>query len=327
MIRKEIIRLAGLALSIAIFAGASSVVFAQSYPSKPIRFIVPYPPGGLTDVVARTIAQKLTESWGQPVVIDNRGGAGGVIGTEMAAKAIPDGYTILMAGLPFAVSACVYSKLPYDPIKDFAPVTLVASTPLVLVVHPSLPAKSVKELIALAKSKPGQLNYASSGNGTGTHLSGELLKTMADIKMVHSPYKGGAPGVTALLGGEVQLMFTGLSSAMPHVKAGKLRALGVTTAKRSAAEPDLPTLAEAGLPGFEVDQWLGVLAPAKTPREIVTKFNVEIAKILHMPEVKSRYQKQGIDAVGSSPEQFASYVKAEIAKWAQVVKDSGTRVD
>lgn len=325
---KSLVHLIRVGLTAVILIGVATEVHAQNYPNKPIRFIVPVAPAGLTDILTRAIGQKLTESWGQPVIIDNRPGAGAIIGMEMAAKAPPDGYTILMSWPgPLAVNPSLYSKLPYDPVNDFVPVIQVATYPLILVVHPSLPVKSVKELIALAKSKPGEINYGSSGNATTSHLTMELFKTTADIDMVHIPYKGAAPAMTALLGGHVSLVFDSITVAMPHVKAGKLRVLGISSLKRSPAAPDLVTISESGLPGFEVIGWYGVLAPAGTPREIVTKLNNEIAKILQMPDLKERLSGQGLDLVSDTPEQFAAHIKKEIAKWAKVVKSAGIRVD
>jgi len=300
---------------------------ADNYPNKPIRLVVPYPPGGGYDILARLLGQKLTERWGQQVIVDNRPGANGNIGAAAAAKSPPDGYTLLIGGIgPNAINASLYA-LSFDPVKDFAPVMLVATYQNILVVDPSLPAKSVKELIALAKSKPGKINYASAGNGSTQHLSGELFKTMAGVDLVHIPYKGSAPGMTALLGGEVSLMFNSTPTTLPHVKTGKLRGLAVTGGKRSPEAPELPTVAEAGVPGFEVTGWYGVLAPAATPKEIVVKLNSELAKILQLPDIKERLKELGVEAGGGTPEQFGDFIKKEIAKWAKVVKESGARPD
>ena len=312
------------ALALNALAGA---VFAQGYPNKTIRMIVPFAAGGPTDVMARTVGQKLTESWGQPVVIDNRGGGGGNIGSDILAKATPDGYTLAMIIVGHAINASLYSKLPYDPVKDFAPVTLAGAATIVLVAHPSVQAKSVKELIALAKSKPGKINWASPGTGTPHHLAGELFKTRTGIDMVHIPYKGAAPAVVDLLGGQVSLAFVSLPAALPHIKAGKLTALGVSSPQRSAVAPDVPTIAESGLTGYELENWYGVLAPAGTPREIVNKLNGEIVKILQTQDVKERLNSQGFEIRTSTPEQFAAYLKSEIVKWAKIVKDSGAKVD
>ena len=300
----------------------------QAYPTKPIRMICPFPPGGTTDVVARLVAQKLTEAWGQQVVVDNRPGAGGIIGTEIVAKAAPDGYTVLLGSITtHAVNPALYKKLNFDPVKDFAPVSLVVSSPQLLAVHPSVAAKSVKELIALAKAKPGQLNYASAGTGTSPHLTFELFKSMAGIDVVHVPYKGTGPAITDLIGGQVQMMITGVVALMPHVKSGKLRGLGVTSAKRVAALPDLPTIVESGIPGFDVSSWFGVFLPGGTPKPIVAKMNAEIRKILEVPEVRQRLIGQGADPASNTPEEFAAYVNAEMARWGKVVRDTGAKAD
>lgn len=315
------------ALCLAWLSGAAGAAQVQ-YPTKPIRLIVPFPPGGTTDVVARVIAQKLTENWSQQVVVDNRPGAGGIIGTELAAKAPADGYTLLLGSITtHAVNPSLYKKLPFDPLRDFAPVSLAVSTPQVLVVHPSVAAKSVKELIALAKAKPGQLNYASAGTGTSPHLTFELFKSMAGVDLVHVPYKGTGPAITDLIGGQVQTMITGVVALYPHIKAGKLRALGATSAKRVAALPDVPTIAESGVPGFDVASWFGVFAPAGTPKPIVARLNAEIVKILAVPELRRKLAGQGADPATNTPEQFAAYVKSELARWSKVVKDTGARAD
>lgn len=312
----------------ALFCLAASVAFAQGYPSKPVRMVVPFPPGGTTDILARAVGQKLSEAWGQQVVIDNRPGAGGNIGTDIVAKAPADGYTLLMGTVgTHAINASLYAKLPFDPIKDFAPVALVASVPNVLVVNATIPATSVKELIALAKSKPGQLNFASSGNGTSIHLSGELFKSMTGTSILHIPYKGSSPALADLIGGQTNMMFDNLPSSMGHIKSGKLRALAVTSAKRSPALPDVPTIAEAGVAGYEASSWFGVLAPAGTPKEIVAKINADIVKALGVPEIKERLSSQGAEPVGNTPEQFAAYIGTELVKWAKVVKDSGAKIE
>ncbi len=320
--------LASVAVGVAIFLSSVAGASALSYPNKPIRFIVPLPPGSGSDVIARVIGKKLTEKWAQPVVVDNRPGANNIIGAEMLARAAPDGYTIGIFGpSTLAINPSLYSKLPYNPTKDFSPVSLVAMVPFALVAHPSLPAKSVKELIALAKSKPGKLNYGSGGNGSTSHLSMELFKSMAGIDMAHIPYKGNTPALTDLLGEQVSLMFIELLQALPHLKAGKLRALGMAMRKRSPMAPDVPTVSEAGLPGFENTPSPGVLAPAGTPKEIIAKLNTEIVKIMHLQEVKERLFTQGVEPLGSTPEQFAAYINAETAKWAKLVKQLGIRVD
>jgi len=301
---------------------------APAYPTKPIRLVVPFPAGGTTDILARAVAQKLTEAWGQPVIVDNRPGAGGNIGSELVAKAAPDGYTLEMGTVgTHAINASLYAKMPYDHVKDFVPVILIAGVPNVLVVYPSVPVNSVAELIAYAKANPGKLNFASSGSGTSIHLSGELFKVMSGVQMTHVPYKGSAPAVQDLLGGQVQLMFDNLPSALPHIKAGKLRALAVTSAQRAPVLPDVPTIAEAALPGFEASSWFGVLAPAGTSPAIVVKLNAEIAKWLASPEAKEKLQSQGANAAGGPPENFAKHIAAETAKWAKVVKESGAKVD
>jgi len=302
-------------------------VLAQNYPARPIRLVVPFPPGAATDALARIVGQKLAEGVGQPVVVDNRAGAGGVLGTEVVAKAVPDGYTLLMAGAAHAINASLYRQLPFDPQRDFAGVTLVAFLSNVLVAYPGVPATNVRELIALAKARPGQLNYASGGSGSTAHLAMELLKTNAGIDVVHVPYKGGGQAMNDLLGGQVSLLFTSLYSAQPQVKAGKLRALGVASAKRTSFAPDLPTIAESGLPGYEVIAWYGVMVPGKTPPATVARLHAEIAKGLKTPDSEARFASQGAELVVSTPAAFDAHVRAEIAKWAKVVKASGARVD
>lgn len=301
---------------------------AANYPVKPVRFIVSFPPGGGGDILARVVGQKLAESWGQQVVIDNRGGANGIIGSDIAAKAAPNGYTLLLGNIgPIAVNASLYAKLPYDPVKDFSPVVLLAITQNILVVHPSVPVKSVKELIDLAKSKPAQLKFATAGNGSLAHLAGELFKVKAGIDAVHIPYKGGVLAVIALLGGDVEMSFASVPTAVPHVKVGKLRALAVANPKRSSLAPDLPTMAEAGVPGVEASAWNGVLVPDRTPKEIVSKLHTEFVKILQMPDTRAILSSQGFEVTDSTPEQFAAFIRAEITKWAKVIKDSGIRGD
>ncbi|MBN9529353.1 MAG: tripartite tricarboxylate transporter substrate binding protein [Alphaproteobacteria bacterium] len=301
---------------------------AQTYPTRAITLIVPFPAGGTTDILGRFVGQALSAAWNQPVVVENRGGAGGNIGAAAVAKAAPDGYTLLVGTVgTHAINASLYTKMPYDTLKDFAPVTQIASVPNMLVVTPSLPVGSVTELIAYAKANPGKLNMASSGNGTSIHLSGELFKVMTGVDMVHVPYKGSAPALNDLMGGQVQLMFDNMPSALPQVKGGTLKALAVTTATRSPAMPDLPTVAEAGVPGFEASSWFGVFAPAGTPKEIVAKLQTEIARILKSPEMTERLAQQGAVAVGNTPDEFGAYVQSELVKWAGVVKASGARVD
>jgi tripartite-type tricarboxylate transporter receptor subunit TctC len=312
----------------ALVAVAATGAFAQSYPSKPIRLIVPFPPGGTTDILAREMGERITSATGQPVVIDNRPGAAGNVGSDIVAKAAPDGYTLLMCTVSsHAINPGLYSKLPYDHIKDFAPVILVARVPNVLEVNPSVPVNTVTDLIKLAKEKPGQLNFASSGSGTSIHLSGELFKTMAGVDMVHVPYKGSAPAVTDLVAGQVQVMFDNLPSSLGQIKAGKLRAIAVTSTQRAPALPDVPTIAESGLPGFEATSWFGVLAPAGTPPAIIAKLNAEIDKWLQSPEAKEKLLGQGAAAAGGTPEQFGAYIRAETDKWAKVIKTSGAKID
>ena len=300
----------------------------QAYPTKPIRYIVPFAPGGMTDILGRIVGQKLFEAWGQQIIVDNRAGAAGGIGAEIAAKAPPDGYTILGGTISsHAINVSLYSRLPYDPVKDFAPITLYVSLPNMLVVHPSLPVNSVRDLIALAKSKPKQLTFASAGNGTSQHLSGELFNVMAGVELVHVPYKGSSPGLADLVGGQVMMFFDNITTALPLAKSGKIRPIAVTTAKRASVAPELPTIAESGLAGYNVSSWQGVFAPAGTPKPIIAKLNAEIVKILGMSDVKQRLLTLGADTVGNTPGEFAAFVKAEIAKWAPIVKASGARVD
>jgi tripartite-type tricarboxylate transporter receptor subunit TctC len=322
-------RSASLFFSAAALATLTGAASAQpAYPNKPLHMIVPFSAGGPSDVLARAIGQKLGDNLGQPVIIENRPGAGGNIASDYVAKSPPDGYTLMIATVgTHAINASLYSKLPFDTVRDFAPVALVASATIILVAHPSVPAKTVKELVALAKSKPNQLSYASPGSGTPQHLAGELLDTVTGIEMMHVPYKGAAPALNDLLGGQVSLGFVSLPAALPHVKAGKLRALGVTAAKRSDVAPDVPTIAEAGVPGYEVENWYGVLAPAGTPKEIVNKLNAEILKLLKTKEVKELLDNQGFEILQSSPEQFAAFNKTELVKWAKLVKLSGAKAD
>ena len=302
---------------------------AQSYPSRSIRLVVPYPPGGPLDIMARAIGQKLTEAWSQPVVVDNRAGAGGNIGAELVAKSPADGYTLLMGAVAtHAINPTLYGKLPYDPVKDFAPVALVAQVPNILVVNPSVPARSVKELIELARARPGHLNFGSGSTGSTGHLAGELFNAMAGVQMVHIPYKGGAPAMADLLAGQVQLMFDNLANALPNVRAGRLRALAVTTLARSPAMPDLPTIAESGLPGFDLTTWFGLMVPAGTPPEIVIKLNAGIVRALNAKDMRERLEKMGAEPpADNTPEHFAAFIRAEAAKYAKVVKESGARVE
>jgi tripartite-type tricarboxylate transporter receptor subunit TctC len=320
---------AGLGFIAALFAvspGAFGAAAAPDYPAKPIRFIVAQPPGGQNDLQARAITQKLSERWGQQVVIDNRGGAGGMIGFEIAARAAPDGYTLAMGSIStLAVIPNLNPKLSYQPLKDFAPVTLVSTSPYMVVVPPSLPVKSIKELVALAKAQPTRLSYASSGNATGIQLATELFKSMAGISMTHVPYKGGAPATTALIGGEVQVMFNNAITSVPHIKTGRLRALAVTGARRSAILPELPTIAELGYPGYEADSWQGIVTIAGTPKAIVSKLHREVVAIIRLPDVSEFLTSQGNEIAASTPEQFSAYIGTEMAKWSKVIKEAGLR--
>ena len=300
---------------------------AQAYPTKPIRLIVPYAPGGGTDILARLLAQKLSDSFGQSVVPDNRGGGSGILATVIVAKAAPDGYTLLFPSSAHTIVPSLYSKMPYDALKDFEPVTQLTSQPYILAVHPAVPAQSVKEFIALAKAKPGQFNYASGGSGTAPHLAGELFKSLAGIEMVHVPYKGGGPALLALVSGEVALLFSSLPSTLPQVKAGKLKALAVSSKTRSTAGPELFTVAESGVPDFEVINWYGVLAPAKTPKPIIAKLHMELVKGLNAPDLLARLASDGTERVGSTPQAFAAHMRAEVPRWSELIKASGARTD
>lgn len=305
-------------------ATASVAAQAQAgYPDKPIRIIVPYTPGGFNDTLARTVGAKLQAAWGQTVTVDNRPGGGTLIGTEAAAKAAPDGHTLFVVPFAFAVNQSIFKKLPYDPLKDFAPITLAASTPNLLVASPAAGVASVKDLIAQAKAKPGVLSYASTGTGSSNHLSMEMFKQMAGVDITHVPYKGSGPAVTDLIGGQVALMFDNIPNVIQHVKAGKLKALAVTTPVRLPHVPDVPTVSEAGVPGYEVGVWFGFAAPAGTPQPVIAKLNSEIVKILRSPEVREKFAAQGVDVVGSTPEQFEAHIRQQAAKWAKVVKDAG----
>jgi len=305
---------------------AADGALAQAYPSKPIRFVVPYPPGGPTDILGRAVAQTLTESLGQTVVVENKPGASGMIGAEQVAKAAPDGYTLLVNASIHVINPSLFSKPTFDAMQDFAPVTQIASVPLILVVGQSVQANSVKELIALAKASPGKLTFASSSVGAAPHLAGELLKRMAGIDIVHVPYKGSGPAMTDLIGGHVTMMIDSMPSSIPHVKSGKLKVLGVSTAKRTPSLPDTPTIAES-LPGFDIATWYGVWAPAKTPKEIVSRVSAEIAKGLKRADMRERLAGLGAEGVGSTPAEFAAYCESEFRRWAKVVKDSGAKLD
>ena len=307
-------------------AQAASTSAGQAFPTKPVRFVVPFAPGGSTDTLARALGQKLSDSLGEQVVVDNRTGANGNIGMEIVAKAPPDGHTIVLGYIAnVAIGPSLYQKLPFDPVRDYEAITLLATSPNVLVGHPALQAKDLKDVIALAKAKPGALNYASASVASVGHLTGELLNQLAGMKMTHVAYKGSGQAVTDLLGGHIQLMFSGFSSVMPHIKSGKLRPLAQTGEKRSPALPDVPTIAESGFPKFEATAWYGVHAPAKTPKPIVNRLNAEFVKALRMPDVKERLNALGFELVGSTPEHYASYIRSEIKKWEKVVKASGAK--
>lgn len=304
----------------------NGLAYAQTYPSRPIRIIDAYAPGGSSDIMARTIGQRMTEDWGQQVVVDNRPGGNAVIGTDMAAKAPADGYTLLMFTSTLTVQPILYKNLPYNLRTDFAPVALVATTSNVLLVNPAAPAATLKEFITLAKARPGKLTYGSGGTGTGTHMAMELLRSMADLQMTHVPYKGIAPALTDIMGGHIDCAFAPMPPAIPHIKSGRLKALAVSTSKRSAAMPDIPTIAEAGVAGYDSTNAVGILAPAKTPRQTVARLNGEIVRILGMREVRERLSSLGTDPAGGTPEEFRTFIESEIEKWARVVKSSGMEV-
>jgi tripartite-type tricarboxylate transporter receptor subunit TctC len=325
-------RIKGTAIAILIGLAAISIVSpvpsnAQDYPTKPIRLIVPFAAGGPMDIMSRALGERLTINLGQQVVIDNRGGAGGSIGTEIVARSAADGYTLLTGHIgTHAINVSLYPKLGYDPVKDFTPVSLMATLPLGLFVNVSVPVKSVTDLVSLAKAKPGSVNFASAGSGGPTHMAGEMLKAMTQVDIVHVPYKGNAAALGDLVAGRVQMMFSNLLTAMPHAKAGKLRAIAVSSGKRSAQAPDLPTVAESGVPGYDLTPWYGLFAPSGTPRAIVTRLNRETDRILNAPDVRERFRLQGVDLVTCTPEEFAALIKKEIPKWREVVKKSGAKV-
>ena len=306
---------------------ASPTTLAQSYPNKPLHIVVPFPPGAGTDMFARAIGAKLSESFGQAVLVDNKPGGGATIGTDFVAKSAPDGYTMLLSTASHSINPAVYSKLPYDTLKDFATITQVANVPIVLVVNPSVPVHSLKELMTLAKAKPGELNMGSSGSGTVFHLAGELLKTMAGIDMVHVPFKGGGPAITALIGGQVQVLFETTLTVSPQVKAGRMRALAVGSLRRAPSMPDVPTINESGYPGFSAENWYGAYVPAGTPRDIVMKLNHEIVKALHLSDVMERFASQGAELIANTPEQHATFLMAEIKKWERIAKLANARAD
>lgn len=301
---------------------------AANYPVKPVRFIAPFPPGGSTDLLARLVAQKLTEAWGQQVIVENRGGAAGTIGVELAARAAPDGYTLVMGHVgTFGVNPTLYPKLPYDAVRDFAPVTVLATVPNGMAVHPSLPVNTARDFIALAKARPGELLYASGGSGSASHLAGEYFKLLTKINMVHVPYKGTAPAMASMISGETTMTITGMVALGPHVKSKRLKLLGVATMKRLAIAPQVPTLHESGAPGYDANQWYGVLTQAAVPRDIVAKLHADIVKVMARPDVRERLAADGAEVVANTPEQFAAHIKSEIARWAPVVKASGAKPD
>ena len=312
----------------ATLAAAASEASAQAYPNRPVRILVPFPAGAGVDIVARMLGLPLTDLWGQATVVDNRPGAGGTIACELAAKAAPDGYTLLLGNIStFAMAPSLYKKVNYDPVQSFAPITLVNTSANVLVAHPSVPAATTQALIALAKAKPGQINYASAGSGTSPHLAAELFKSMAGVDLVHVPYKGSPQALTDLLGGQTQIMFASLVSALPHIRQARLRALGVTSLKRAAALPDLPAINEAGLRGYDVSVWMGIVAPAGTPPAIIAQLNRQIAALLQSPDIRERLAVQGLEAASNSPAEFRSYIASEVRKWAVVIKQAGVVAD
>jgi len=315
-----------IALALAAAAFSASTAFAQAWPSKPIRYIVPFPPGAFNDSLARIMAAELPKALGQPVLVENRPGGNTIIGTEAAAKSAPDGYTLFGAALPFAVIQSLY-KTSFDVTKDFAPIVLAGTTPNLLVANPGAPVNSVKELIAYARANPGRLNYASTGNGTSNHLSFELFKAMTRTFIVHIPYKGSAPAVTDLIAGQVQVMFDNTPNVLPHVRAGKLKALAVSSKARSKLAPEVPTVDEAGVPGYDVTVWFGILAPAGTPKPIIDRLNAEMVKVIRTPEITDRFLKAGVDPVAGTPEAFSGYLKSEVGRWAKVIQDAGIKAD
>lgn len=327
--KKWILRCFGLAIYAAagVLALGSGSAMAQAYPNKPVRWIVPFPPAGAMDVIARTLAERMSASMGQQFVVENRPGAGGNIGSEVVARSAPDGYTIMIASIGLAVNPSLYSKMAFDPQKDLEPIALLAVVPNMLVAHPSLGAKSVKEVIDLARAQPGKLTYASAGNGTSIHLAGELFALMAGVDMVHIPYKGSGPAVTDLIGGQVNIMFDSITSASPHVKSGKLRAYAITTAKRSQTLPNLPTIAESGLPGYDLSPWFATFAPAGTPRAIVDKLNAEMLRAINLPEVRQRMDAIGAEVIGGTPDQLRAHLRGETERWSRVIRERGIKAD
>lgn len=327
MLRNALVCAAASLFATGAPGAARDVQPGTNYPTKSVRLIVPFAPGGGTDIIARLLAQELGQTWGQTVVVDNRGGSGGVIGTELAARATPDGYTMLLCSLGFSYAPALYRKLPYDPVKDFTPITMVATQPFVYVVVPALGVHSMKDLIALAKSKPGEVRYGSGGSGGSSHLGTELLRVMTGVELVHVPYKGTGPALTAMLGGEVHVQLIGISSVVPHLKSGRMRALAVSGAKRSSAAPELPTVAESGVPGYAFDVWYGLLFPASAPRPLVEKVSADTVRVLAAPAVAQRFAGVGLEPAGTTPDAFAGLIRTEIAKWKKVVESAGIRVD
>lgn len=315
--------LAGVAHTVATAAQTDAAV--RHYPAKPVRIIVPQSPGASTDLTARLVAQKLSEAFKQPVVVDNRPGGSGITGAELVARATPDGYTLMVVASSFSINPAIQPKLPYDPIRDFTPVSQLSKFPNMLAAHPSVPVKTLQDVIALAKAKPGQLNYASAGSGTGTHMSAELLKQMTRIDIVHIPYRGGGPAAIAAMGGQTQLIIGTSVGLLPHVRAGKLKAIALTSARRSPAAPDIPTFAESGVPGYEHEPWNGMFGPARIPKPLLARINGEVVRILHAPDVTKVFEHEGADVVGSTPEQYGAFLRAEIAKWTKVAKAAGIK--
>jgi tripartite-type tricarboxylate transporter receptor subunit TctC len=324
---KPLLRRAASACLVAVLALAAPLASAQQYPARTIRVVVPFPPGAFNDTLGRLLAQEFQKTWGQPAIVENRPGAGSAIGADLVAKSPGDGYTLLIVAFPFALINSLHARMGMDVTRDFAPIAWCGATPNILVVNPSVPANSVGELLALARAKPGTLNYASTGTGSSNHLSMELFKSMTNTDIVHVPYKGSAPAVTDLLGGQINIMFDNTPNVLPHIRAGKMRALGVTTLNRSSFTPELPTVAESGVPGYEVTAWFGMVAPAGTPKDVVAKLNAEVNRVLALPETKERFLKAGVEPTGGSPEEFARHIRTEVTKWAKVVKDADIKAD
>ena len=320
-------RFALLALMATFSCAITGGAMSQPYPSKPVHVIVPFAPGGPSDTIARLVSQKLSAATGQTFVPENRAGAGGMIGADIVAKALPDGYTVLLTALPFTITPSLYKKVPYDATRDFIPVTLIASGPMMLVVHPSVPANNLRELIALAKAQPGKLNYGSAGSGSSAHIATEYFAMLAGVKMTHVPYKGGGPAMSDLLGGQLSLLIEAMPLVLPHVKAGRIKAIAISGTKRAAAAPDSPTFEEQGLRGYDMATWQGMWLPAGTPKEVVARLHGEVVKAIAAPDMKERLAELGVEPVGDSPEHFAAFVQAEIEKWAKVVRETGMRVE